>query len=1179
MSGDEILNIQLLGPPKVFWKQEPLILKRRTTRILLYFLAYQTDSKLVSRNQVMGHFWPEHSDEIAHRNLRDWLSRLRKELPGDNFIHTDRQLIWLDEKMVQVDAVEFEQIYRQINLPILMPVDRPLPDTVYQKLLYALNMWQAPHFMYGEKAFDQDELQGWLDKNNLQLRKKRLDLMTKLGRHWMFLGDYEEAIKWFDTVIDEDEYMHFITAKLFRLEALFRLGRITEAWEFCTDLKFDFEPQDFENYGQLFNDLCQEIEAVRSDASINISNSDLTTDRSEWPFIGRADQLQKMNVLYQNGGVVFVEGEAGIGKSRLVKQAIEQFFPKPLVLSMSAFAAETDIYFHPVLEFMRQFIKFDDWVKIDQFWVRQLVHLLPELNKRFETELSSRLIERGSDNQRAILEAFYQVFQAIIQDKRFVMVLDNAQWCDEKTLQLLSFLIERDFFKEKGLLVMVSRNDTDQNQLKQIKNNERWLNQMHVLDMPGFNTNEIAQIGQIILRGPIPKLAVKQLKLETNGNPLYIIETMRVVLALTIDLDDEDSWTQIPLPANIQILIRDEVNQLSVFGKQVIYEAAVLGLEFDLVMLRIASTLPEDALVAGLEELIWKGFIKISTQLHQVNRYRFLKKRVRDVVLMDIGETKRQLIHVRIGKALEHHVEAKKSLELTKMKAAHLTEAGETQAAFSAWIELANLALTLNAWQKANEAFGMAKHVAEIFSIPLTQQQYYALYIGWSDAAVRYYDITTANVYYQRAAMEGQRRGFYELWGAGLRGQAHLYILRSLPTQAAGLIENALSVLQHRANHELIKTRTIKGFMFIKQVQIKAALTEFEKALSININENNPLERSSLIEVMCYAARAYAMSGEMDQAEKLAVKALNKSRDDGKHDLLSLTENTCGFVYFLKGSYQKSIFHYGSCVELAKLVSDWRLIIESWVMMSRIYIRKGALFQAQGYLEKTEQLLKINQTLQLDCMFKLSQAVLAIYLGEYKAALNLLEEAETSRPNEYQKIMIQYYWSLAQFGCEETEGAIFRLREVINRASMGDYKQFEYLGKTQLMLMLYLNGTSIQDLQGELESLMVDGDRFGFAEAGGAVLFIQIKEAIQQKNWADAVEKISLLEKISAEEEVWWLYYYAAGLRETLSIESGESKPGLKHKKEICLDKIFTGFPDGFKQKASTHGNPWIALN
>jgi predicted ATPase/DNA-binding SARP family transcriptional activator len=1179
MSGEEVLHIQLLGPPKVFWKQKPLLLKRRTTRLLLYFLAYQTDSKLVGRNQVMAHFWPNHTEEIARRNLRDWLSKLRKELPGDNFIQTDREWIWLNEKMVQVDAYEFEEIYQQINLPILMPADRPLPETVYQKLLYALNMWQASQFMYGEKAFDQDELQEWLDKNNFQLRKKRLDLLTRLGRHYMFLGDYEEAIKWFDTVIDEDEYMQFINANLFRLEAFFRLGRITEAWEICTDLKIEYTAQDFESYGQLFNDLCREIEVVRSGSAVNISNRDLTIERGEWPFVGRADLLQKLTVLYQNGGVVFVQGEAGIGKSRLVKQAFDQLFPSPLILSFSAFAAESDIPFHPVLEFMRQQIKFDDWEKLDQFWLRHLVHLFPELNKRLETELSIGVFDQNSDNQRAVLEAFYQLFQTIVQEKRFVMVLENAQWCDEKTIQLLSFLIERNFFKEKGLLVMVSRSDVNQNQLKQIKNNERWLNQVHVLDVPGFDMNEIAQIGQAILRAPLPQIAVKQLKLETNGNPLYIIETMRVVLALTIDLDHKESWSQIPLPANIQILIRDQVNQLSGFAKQVILEAAVLGLEFDLGLLRIASTLPEDGLVAGLEELIRKGFLKITTQLHQVNRYRFLKKRVRDVVLMDIGETKRQLIHVRIGKALENHREAKKSLELTKIKATHLTEAGETQAAFSAWIELANLALNLNAWAKANEAFGMAKHVAEIFSIPLTQQQYYALYIGWSDAALRYYDISTANIYYQKAAMEGQRRGFYELWGGGLRGQAHLYILRGLPAQATGLIENALSVLQHRANHELIKTRTIKGFLFIKQVQLRAALTEFEKAVSIKIDETNPLERTSLIEAMCYAARTYAMIGELDKAEKFALEALNKSRDDGKHDLLALAENSSGFVCFIKGDYQKSIFHYGSCVELAKLVNDWRLIIESWVMLSRIYIRKGVLFQAQGYLEKIEQLLKINQTLQLDCMFKLSQAILAIYLHEYKAALNLLEEADASRPNEFQKIMIQYYLSLAEFGNEQAEAAIYRMREVISRASMGDYKQIEYLGKSQLLLMMYRNGRSYQDLQEELESLMMDGDRFGFAEAGGVVLYIQSQQAINQKDWAAAEEKIKQIEKIAAPEEVLWLYYFAERLRESLYIESEEKHLNSQSQKEIYLNKIFTGFPDVIKQKASRHGSPWVALN
>ncbi len=1179
MGGEKILNIQLLGQPRIFWNQEQIILKRRTTRILLYFLAYPTDTKLVSRNELILMFWPDHAPEVARRNMRDLLSKLRKELPDEEILQTDREWVWLDDKKVRVDVLEFEENYRQLNLPILSSEIHPLPEMILQKMIHTVNMWQAPRFMDGDKTFEQEYIQEWVEDCKSRLSEKRLDLMMKLGRHFLLTTDYAQAIEWFDTVILEDEFYHFISAHVFRLEAIFRSGRISEAWEICKAIKADFSPDAFGKFTKLFNQLSQDITNARENTSVKVSERAHSLISDTIPYVGNEAALKTLNQFYQRGGVVFVEGEAGIGKTRLVSEGLKQFYPSPVILNLTAIASEKDISFHPVLTLFHRVMKAKDWDQIEPFWVNQLTGYFPELTASIEIEPLPGLIQSNNDPSHALFEAFFQVFSVLVDNKPFVIVLDDAQWCDLKTMQLFFLLIERKLFFEHGLLILISRLGPEHLGIEQIKNNTHWMDKIAVINLPYLNEAETTKITQYILRHPLPKAVINQLMLDTQGNPLFIIETIRAFLALNIDPKNAENWTQIPLPAVIQILIREQINLLSVPSKQVLHEAAVLGQNFDLLLLKLITTLSEDDLIIGLDELIQQGILEVETHLHQVNHYHFLKKRVRDVVLLEMGETKRQLIHSRIGKILMALPETNQSLVLSHQKAIHLTEAGEVFPAFDAWINFANLAEVDYQWKKVNEAYGMAKQITDIFPIPLTEAYYYKLYIGWGEAALSVFDFSTANQCFQRATMEGKRHGFYDLLVAGLRGQAYLYLQRDLPFHASGLLESAFELLPGRSAVEISKTKFIKGLLIYRQNQINSALLEFKSAMALSDISPDGKTPSEYFKAGFYAARILSLLGKLSEAENLAVELLHKARTQNQNKFFIQAEFTSGYVSLIKGKYSKALTYFGSCVDLALSINSWLMITDCWLMMIQLYIIKGQVYQAEDYIEKTEQLLKINPNSKLEFVLKLQQMMFAVYLGEWKAAVNLFNQMNQLEVDDSLRLIAQFSLSLAEFGLGEQDAAIYHMRDVLNIALLSDNHYMEYISRGQLILMQYIGNISYQKLEPEIKQFNQVIEECGFEGTGGLLQFINYQEFVKNKAWDKAQESIITLQELAEKREVAWYHCFAAELSEDLYIKSKGAAGMEKSNKRQVLQKIFIGMPDTLLlQKLESPYFPWVAL-
>ena len=144
------LEILLLGPLEFKYGGNQLHIRRRLVRTLLAYLGYQ--QVMISRAELLLLFWPDESDTLGRKRLREILSKLRQELPDPDILLTNDDQVGLDQEHIYVDALDFEILNEQvIRSAQQVPQNRALSDNTHQRLIQAINLWRSPLFMAGFK--------------------------------------------------------------------------------------------------------------------------------------------------------------------------------------------------------------------------------------------------------------------------------------------------------------------------------------------------------------------------------------------------------------------------------------------------------------------------------------------------------------------------------------------------------------------------------------------------------------------------------------------------------------------------------------------------------------------------------------------------------------------------------------------------------------------------------------------------------------------------------------------------------------------------------------------------------------------------------------------------------------------------------------------------------------------
>jgi DNA-binding SARP family transcriptional activator len=546
---------------------EPLKLHQPRLQQLLAFLLLNRQQPQ-SRRYIAFIFWPDSSEKQALANLRKLLHMLGQIVPElPRFLEiTTTTMQWRQDAPAQVDIVEFEN-----NLP-LGQADGKRVDL--SELEQAVNLYRGdllPHF------YDD-----WLIAPRQQLRERQIAALTALIERYEDKREYQRALQWTKRLQQQIPLQEAVYQRLMRLHLL--LGdraSALQAFHQCATLlaeELGVEP------GPAIKQLHQRV--LQQDELIQTEN--LPDEPDRLPLAGRIREWRQLQEAWQTAqeglaSMVLVQGEAGIGKTRLAEELVES--NRKLghrVIQTRAYAATDSGAFAPIVDLLRLPQVYAFLQTLDDVWMVEVSRLIPEL-KATRPALPGPIPMEEPWQQHRFHEAITRCLLGSGQP--LLLHFDDLQWCDATSLAWLQFLLE--FDRRAPLLVVGTvRNDEIEptHPLMRLHHQLRRHQRSLSIELQPLSLEATAQLVSSAI-GFYPEPTVTNALFgESAGNPLFALELMRsgrfspeTDLTETQQNAEQDRGQ---LPAKIDAVIRWRLDQLSPDARYLAATAAVIGHSF-----------------------------------------------------------------------------------------------------------------------------------------------------------------------------------------------------------------------------------------------------------------------------------------------------------------------------------------------------------------------------------------------------------------------------------------------------------------------------------------------------------------------------------------------------------------------------------------------------------------------
>ncbi len=886
---------------------------RRLPRTLLFYLACHPEP--VGRPQLMLLFWPDATEPVGRQRLREALSKLRSQLDDDKYWIVDQDRVGLNFNNVWVDVRQFaEVVNREWRVLQQTPRNVPLPGPVYQRVRDALELWRAPRLMPGVTLYSSQAVDDWLSAASQQYESLRVLMLERLAHHEAARGDLLRAVYLLRQALETDELNEALHVQM--LTWLRTLGMRAELAQTCEQILKLYAEETGGPPPDELGKLCQQ--SLHGDPqALPPRNMWPVPERMHLPFVGRVYAMEQLDLLFKRGGAALILGEAGAGKTRLMQHFVEtRTVPARLLLALSH-SAESRLPFQPLIEMLRACIRDDEWRRLDPVWLSALAPLMPEL-LRFDGSKQAVPASRAH-----IFEALRQLLLSLDERERLLLVLDDAQWSDQATLEALAYLQERGLFERRGLLVVCARGGESNPALDEYLSQAHAEEKMLRLTLRQLSKSEIADLVRNVLDQEPPFELIRRLAHDTGGNPLFIIETLRAWLDVS-PRPPLESIQKLPPPASIQKLLHERLRKCQPNGRAVLQAAAVIGHHFTPDMLEQVTGLADTEVMSALENLETRYLVQ-PDEPASFTGYVFVHDKFREVLLKELTPARRRLLHQRTAQALESANGARPEVHAAVL-AEHFEAAGDPLRAFHFWLDAAAHALSLFSYAEANAAFRRADDLLPRLEGRLREEDLFALYEPWGIAAMEINDLPTMRRVYASMRNLGEMHRSPLLLGEALSGLGYITLLMRDPTGALDLLQRSLNTLQRAGNVlALIRAHTHLGNIYLMNNQFSDAGQSFQNAVDLGGDLTEP----KVVEAVLLAKDWLALNDTMRGWPEKSAATMEQTMRAPQRQFPSFVSVRSLFTYCtalaFSGRFRECVEHARRGVEITGRLGNMRL--------------------------------------------------------------------------------------------------------------------------------------------------------------------------------------------------------------------------------------------------------------
>lgn len=684
-------------------------------------------------------------------------------------------------------------------------------------------------------------------------------------------------------------------------------------------------------------------------------------------------------------GIVYVVGEAGIGKSRLTYEVrrrlsqnttinwllatADQILRKPFnpfgYLLQRMFRQSLDLgqsqnrrRFQFRLANLRQ--------QLDSLESPRAALTLAELN-RTESVLAAQLglVQPGSLWTQLDAQGRYQntvaalvnllVAECLIAPT--ILELEDVHWIDDDSVTVVRELLRQT--RELPLLIIATtRFDDDGNYTRLFEGSVRGGSEVPSLEVVigPLSEQAVRQMAETTLGAPIADETLATLLQTTNANPFYLEQVLEYFRENELLIGDEDgvlnlSDESIKLSTSISSILTARIDRLSDMVRETVKAAAVIGREFDVPVL--TEVLREENSLGSAEEVVTmlREQIDIAERgqiWSAVNelRYIFRHSLLREAVYSMQLTTRLQQLHLQIAHAIEKLYSGNIEERYVDL-AFHYEQAGEKEETIQYLGKAANYARANYQNQQALELYerlidkftGQADQDLTV-NTQINRGEVLEIVGKWEEAQKAYEDAQRTAKASRDIVLLGRTNNhlgkLHTLQGHYDKAMDYLKV-------AAGLFDSVDDL------YGMSRAYSNMGNLYFRTADYHEALTYYDKSLDQGFSKAGT---SSAAETIAHLGLTHMNLGDYDEAIRVVEQQIPLHRANADTMGLANLYINLGIIYFESGQYEKAAENHYAGLELAKELGNKRLQAIGLGSLGSVLERQGRYEQAFEHFSK-----------------------------------------------------------------------------------------------------------------------------------------------------------------------------------------------------------------------------------
>ena len=796
--------------------------------------------------------------------------------------------------------------------------------------------------------------------------------------------------------------------------------------------------------------------------------------------IGRDEELSSLKIHLDQmisqscGQIIYIEAEAGVGKSRMLREIRNFSESNILFLHGKCEASRKSISFWPLIQILSKDNVVDS---VNGNRVKSLLGLFPPDEK--DKYLLHNL---PTDSRR---EEFYsrtsEYLKALASHGPIMVVLEDIHDIDLSTLDILDFLVPI-IYEAQISILLIARSEMPGPHRSLVNKAKRICHdRFHQITLGALSVEQSKQLIKELLDSTMFPDRILDVIEPFIGHPLSLEEIVRYLVEGGVIWKFNDTWEMVDnseildreMPSNFRDLLLKRLAFLDHESLHILQTCALLGESFDQIVL--SRMITDSSLVQKLSELSDKGWLQKPTNGNPLS-FMFNHTLTQETIYSTLVRSKKQLLHQRAGEAIES-LYPESIEENVEVLAYHFEKGGMPDKSLHYQIRAAEKCTQNHALHESRGYFQKAKSTL-IQRNQVQSRMMIRVTLGLVDISISLGESTRALELIDHL-LESNQNLSNAIHAAFFRRLGDAYHLRGDLQAALENYHHALEKINSVQEYQLNLGRDLLVSKYEERLDIQIGLSkvrfdsgEYQKAeevAQIILKEVSGKQQHERVATLYNTLAGIAFrKTDFQLAQLLTKKSLARYQANNNRSRASSMYSNLGVIASIQQDFNIGHEYFSTALEIQNALGDKKGIAISTNNLGQLELNLGNLTKAKGVLRTSIETARRSELLHSLAQGLSNIGYVYFLNGEYDDAYRYYDEAKTfCNSFQYLDLLSEIYWKQAE--CFLAIGKITNARNAadsaIELAREIENPDLEIHGLRSVSRVLRYNGDTITALK------------------------------------------------------------------------------------------------------------------